>query len=243
MRTTKPTIRKLTLVLLSFLILSAAVVVGYNKYSPRRSDLNNAIESHVDGDVAKNSPPHQPLPTTPITSPSVAENGKNAMAELKQEQAKLSKEFDKLQSNLQELKDQSMLSSDVDSDPDTATESPEAEEERINTELSAQLYLLDETLEREPVDSEWSSKAAIALQASANQNRDTSIELIDVNCASSLCRMMISFTPGEHENSFRHLQGLLPWSGEMFFQVEDVNVGEAVAYIGRENYPLPRVSD
>jgi hypothetical protein len=243
MRNTKPTIRKFTLVLLSLLIVSAAAVVAYNIYSPRQNDLNNSVESDVNSNDAKNSPPHQPLPTTPMPPPSVVENGKIEIAKLKQEQAKLLKEFDKLQSNLQELQDKSMLSSDVGSDPDNATESPEAEEERINTELIAQLNLLDETLERETVDSEWSSEAAIALQASANQDRETSMEVIDVNCASSLCRMMITFTPGEHDNSFRHIQDILPWSGEMFFQVEDVSVGEAVVYIGRENYPLPRVFD
>jgi len=55
--------------------------------------------------------------------------------------------------------------------------------------------------------------------------------------------MEIAFQPGEHENNFRHLQELVPWSGEMFFQVDDINAGEAVIYIARENHSLPRISE
>jgi hypothetical protein len=240
MRFTKPTILKYTLSLIGFIVLTAAMVAAYiSLISPRQDDL---VESPTNTSSVDTSTQMQPLSTAPPQFLSDTEKNNDELARLQNEQAKLSKEFDKLQSHLKELQDKP--STDIEPpNQDFTDENHEAEEERLNAELVAQMDLLDHTLEGEALDYEWSNEAITALQVSTTQYQDTLIEMIDVDCGSTLCRVMINFTPGEHENSLRHFQNALPWEGEMFFEVQDINIGEAVIYVSRENHSLPRISE
>jgi hypothetical protein len=240
MRLTKPTILKYTLSLIGFIVLTAAMVVAYiGLISPPQDDL---VESQANTPIVDTSTQLQPVSSAPPQPLTGIEKNNNEVAKLQQEQEKLSKEFDKLQSHLlKELQDKPSV--EIGPNEDIIDESPEAEEERLITELVAHKDLLDHTLEGEAWDYEWSNEAITALQVSKTQYQDTSIEMIDVDCGSTLCRVMLNFTPGEHENSIRHFQNALPWAGEMFFQVEDINTGEAVIYISRENHSLPKISE
>jgi hypothetical protein len=248
MRLIKPKTLKYAIAMLSFLSLAAAIFISYHdlvSYQPANLALTPAGNT-----VADNPAQHQHESASADGTASAADMSEKQTIDLKQQQADLSKKIETIQSNIKALQAASSTQNssppaqeEVEPAPDPVPESPEAEEESVNAELIAQMGLLDDTLETEAPDPEWSTEATSALKAKASQNQDIQVNVLDVTCRSSLCRMEIAFQPGEHENSFRHLQELVPWSGEMFFQVDDVNNGEAVIYIARENHSLPKISE
>lgn len=248
MRLTKSKILKYSIAMLSFLALVTAIFVTYHDLNSYQS--GDLIKSHAASSMTNTPTHHQPMQASEAAAPSASEKSEKLVTDLKQENADLSKKIETIQSNIKALQAASSTQNSQ-SQPQTAgeptqdpvAESPEAEEERVNAELIAQMGLLDDTLKTEAPDPEWSTEATSALKAKASQNQDIQVDVLDVTCRTSLCRMEIAFQPGEHENNFRYLQELVPWSGEMFFQVDDVNTGEAVIYIARENHSLPRISE
>jgi hypothetical protein len=226
--------------------LAATILALINTPESRQPAQSTASGVHRIPEPAADLHHPQPVPAPPAQG----EKDQQEIARLKQEQAGLRKRLDQLQQNVKAFQAGSPSQDSADSGQnalkpasDPVAESPEAQEERVNAGLMAQTALLEGTLESEAPDPGWSSEAASALKEKARQHPDIHVEILDVTCRSSLCRMEIAFQPGEHENSLLYLPELVPWSGEMFFRVEDVGTGEAVVFIARENHSLPRIAN
>lgn len=121
--------------------------------------------------------------------------------------------------------------------------SPEAEEERALAQLRAQVETLGTALHAEFVDGDWAKPAMIALSEAFEAETAEGIEMLEVDCRGSMCRVALAFDPALAEESFRKIQASVPWEGEVFFHIEDVDSGEAVVYIAREDQRLPRAAE
>lgn len=110
-------------------------------------------------------------------------------------------------------------------------------------QIRAQVSNLETTLQTELVDKDWARPAADALRQAFEAEAAEGVELLEADCRSSMCRLTLAFDPARAEETFRNLQRMIPWEGEAFFQIEDLDSGEAILYIAREEYPLPRVTE
>ena len=120
-------------------------------------------------------------------------------------------------------------------------DSLEAAEEEAVIQIQEQVELMNATLDVEDADPEWAEAAVTDLFDAFRADSTGIVELVDAECRSTFCRFELVFDYEEPEESFRHLQGLIPWDGEAFFQVEDIATGEAVVFLAREEFSLPRI--
>lgn len=187
-----------------------------------------------------------PLSAERLTAPGKVEESVQ-VAKMERAQAELLEKVERLESMLAGAEG-GRLSRDVDDlegnlDEGGVEESPEAREERAMAAISAQIDLLETTLDTELEDEEWADAAVTALRDAFEGEIADGIQLLEADCRSSMCRLTLAFDAGLAEEGFRKLQSIAPWAGETFFQVNDVTSGEAVVYIAREDHRLPRAGE
>ena len=162
-----------------------------------------------------------------------------------EEQAQLSAKVAKLESALAKVQaGQTQMNDSDDSmnaDGDTLFQTPEEHEEQVELELQAQIDLFQEALKAETEDTEWSSSAVTALYDSVQEIESEGVAIIEADCKSSFCRVHLTLGPGSAEQSLKELENFVPWNGEAFFLVDDLDAGEATVYIAREDHTLPRL--
>ena len=134
-------------------------------------------------------------------------------------------------------------------DTDFTTKDTQDEEETFEknedatlAQYQAQAKLLENSLFSESPDADWSDLAETDLFNAVNHETVEEFELIAAECRNTLCRLDLEFNNGRFEDGMMHLKGVLPWNGEAFLQVEDVNSGYATLYIAREEFSLPRIT-
>ena len=65
------------------------------------------------------------------------------------------------------------------------------------------------------------------------------VAIIEADCKSSFCRVHLTLGPGSAEQSLKQLENFIPWNGEAFFLVDELDAGEATVYVVREDHTLP----
>lgn len=168
------------------------------------------------------------------------------LANMERAQRGLLQKIERLESLIAEAggDEESVEADELDSDVDKrgVPESPEAEEERMLAQIREQVHMLDTTLYAEVVDRKWAEPATIALREALEKELADTIDVLEADCRSTMCRLSLAVDPASLEESFRKLQEVIPWNGESFFQMDDVDSGEAVLYIAREDLSLPRAT-
>lgn len=152
--------------------------------------------------------------------------------------AKLNKQLTSLQSQINHLKNQGISNIEDTTLPELT---PEEEAEIATQAIQQEVDLIDDTLDSETVDLAWSQEAhGVLTEAIQNNDRMTGVQLDAVECKSTLCRLSLSFDDQSSlDNGFRTMPSIMPWEGQAFFRVDDMESGEAVVYLAREGYELP----
>ena len=121
----------------------------------------------------------------------------------------------------------------------------EEEEDQAWQAFEATVDLIEDSVQAEPTDSDWSNLAVTSLYESVQKSTDNTLAIIDVDCRSTLCRMQLALDSESPEGSIEALEETLPWDGEMVFMVDesDIDNPEAIVYIARQEYSLPRLTD
>lgn len=114
------------------------------------------------------------------------------------------------------------------------------EEEKILEQIKAEEEIIQERIQSEPLDVEWSNSAIKALYESVQEKTTGGIEILSADCRSTLCRVDFLFDTTSSDESLRELKHFVPWNSEGLIQIDDINSGQAVLYIAREGYSLPR---
>lgn len=107
----------------------------------------------------------------------------------------------------------------------------------------ANITLLDETINNEQADFEWSSDAIGQINDVLATEEFTGSELISTNCAATLCRVeTLQSNPDATEQFIADFPLLISWSGSAFAQIiNHENGNQSVIYfISRDGYQLPR---
>lgn len=178
---------------------------------------------------------------------SAAEAVKAKIKGLAQNHSNLSRNIDYLQSKIDDLEarvlNQNTSSENQGADDNANSETDiETEEEKNLTRLYEQMDLFENTLAVEPKDSEWSDNAIDSLsQAISSLQDEIDIELTDIDCRTTMCRVDFFLNSQMLEDGFTQFQDIVPWNGEMFMQVDDISSGETIIYIAREDQQLPRL--
>jgi len=123
---------------------------------------------------------------------------------------------------------------------EAVSETGEEEQARVQIEMGQQMDLLEYTLQTEMVDSGWSDRATVELNEAFRRDTSSGLELLQADCRGSMCRIDVGYNSKAPEESFRMLQGVIPWDGEAFFHIENIDSGQATLYLAREGNQLPR---
>ncbi|MEW6382250.1 MAG: hypothetical protein AB1611_22020 [bacterium] len=161
---------------------------------------------------------------------------------LQQTQSDLSKKLEALESVVSDLKANQQQSAAVnksDEDKDDVVLTPEQEDAKVAAETQAIIDMMEEKLQAEPVDSEWSDWAEKELsKKERDSNKD--FKVVNLDCHSTFCRVDLEFNVDlNKEEELGKLQDIIPWNGELFIHVDDVDNGQAIIYVSREGHSLP----
>ena len=157
----------------------------------------------------------------------------------------LSKKIDKLESKVARIKANQHLrvQSDLDANFDGDNEGSLMDEEaQAAVQLQEQVALMNNTLQSEYLDDQWSEAAVADVYESFQKDSGDGYAVLDADCRSTMCRVIVMLGDASPEENFMELGEKLPWNGEIFFQVDDMESGEAVIYLAREDHSLPRVN-
>ena len=203
----------------------------------------------IAGDDTRALQPREPTQTPRIPAPATSEvvlpPAKSAASRPVSEadHQELLKKVERLEALIAEsagLASPSKIDERIDDQNGAESLSLEEQEQRVLSQFRAQVETLETVLHSEFVDEEWAKPAMIALSDAFEEQADEGIEMLEVDCRGTLCRLSLAFDPERAEESFKNLQRILPWEGEVFFHLADVDSGEAVVYFARENQQLPR---
>ena len=189
-----------------------------------------------------------PIAEQPVVRQSSASSVKGdrsaELARMEEAQAELTRKVERLEALLADSRREEISREDeqpaAGPEESRIEESPEAREERVRAQIREQVELLETTLGRELDDKEWAKPAMISLGEAFETEAAEGIDLLEADCRSSMCRIRLAFDPSRAEESFGRLQTIVPWSGEAFLQIDDMDSGEAVLYLAREDHQLPR---
>jgi hypothetical protein len=128
--------------------------------------------------------------------------------------------------------------------------SPEEQETQARAAADAQEMSLEQAIETEKDDPEWSQRAVNSwtqvFQKEGIREELKGIQLQDVACRTSLCRLELTSTdPAQgaaaFEQDLRKLLLFAPWQAPGFGRIEnpDGRAPVAVIYMAREGYTLP----
>ena len=110
--------------------------------------------------------------------------------------------------------------------------------------MRAQAELIEDIMQSEYTDPEWANSAEIALDETFLDDKFSEFQVIGSECSGTLCRVRfyldnVELAQGGIEKLARVVPAL-PWVGESWLKVENTESGEAVLYLAREGYSLPR---
>lgn len=223
------------LVIFMLLIKNADVQKNMSIAAPKLKTASSAVAIPI--------PSHRNQPHADNSS-SNTEKHSEEISNLERVQSNLTKKLELLESKIAEIRENQHLAVlneyDGNNNQNNNTEMhPEIKEDALGP-IKEDIDLL-ETIQSEPVDVEWSDSATKALYNSVQKNATGSVEIINVDCRSTLCRVEFFLNTPFKEEGFKELEKISPpWNGEGFFEFDE-NSGLAVMYIAREGHSLPRL--
>lgn len=235
--------KPLMILIIASILVAAILILNHRKDPKDQAEQRTRQTDQYSGFVQHDN--HEPANTDQQSSSPKAQNGQIAIR--KQNQSALSEKIESLQSQIDALAATSQSTPDrthVQDDEGSAVSETdiETQEEENLSEIYEQIDLFENTITSEPGDAQWSDEAMSSIRESMSNSQDElHMQLLEVDCRSTLCRMSFSLDSKSPENGFRHLQDNIPWDGEMFFQVDDMESGEAIVYIARKDHQLPRI--
>lgn len=237
--------KKTLMVLMIAFVLVAVIRVLNNRKEPKdHSERSAALTSQYSGRVQqdRNEPDttdQQPLSPKALNAQIAGWMQKNQSA-LSEKIETLQSQIDALAATSQNMRDRTQVHA---SEKAAASETDVASQEEENlAAIYEQIDLFENTMASEPGDAQWSNEAMTSIrEAMNNSQEELHMELLEVDCRSTLCRMSFALDSRSPENGFRQLPDNIPWDGEMFFQVDDMDLGEAIVYIARKDHQLPRI--
>lgn len=234
----------LILLLIANILVAAMLILNHRKAHKDQAEQNPQQTNQSIGLLQHNN--HEPARTD--QQPLSPKDTDMQIAIWKQNQSALSEKIETLQSQIDALAATSQNTPDQTQVQDgekaavSETNIENQEEENLST-IYAQIDLFENTMDSEPGDAQWSNEAMNSIrEAMSNSQDELHMELLEVDCRSTLCRMSFSLDSRSPENGFRLLQDNIPWDGELFFQMDDMESGEAIVYIARKDHQLPRIS-
>lgn len=232
------------LMMLATLLVAAILIISHRKEQKDRAALNIRQTNQHSGLLQHDN--HEPAITNQQSLSLKAL--KVQIASWKQNQSALSEKIETLQSQIDDMAQTSQHTPDrtqvQDGEGSAVSETDvEKQEEENLSKIYEQIDLFENTIASESEDAQWSDEAVSAInKAMSNSQEELNMELLEVDCRSTLCRMSFSLDSGSPENGFKRLQDNFPWDSEMFFQVDDMDAGEAIVYIARKDHQLPRIA-
>lgn len=166
-------------------------------------------------------------------------NIQNKIDQLEKTQAAVAKE-------VADLKNISQNISEVDikkNKPERPT--PEELDAKKKELTKAQLDVLEETINTEASDPEWSYNAETTIDRILQDKQFSGTRLLSLGCRTTLCRVELAFESQEaFDWTMRRLPKAIPWNQKGFFQVnmDQNNQYAGVFYYTREGYDLPKPS-
>ena len=211
-------------------ILATIITVGTGNLTAKNQEITSQYN-------AKSANPNSSSKNKAAQTKGLNTNQKDR-TEVQQTLQELSEQVSKLQKTQKQNADKNL---EANSNENPSGLTPEEEAEKAQEELDVAIGLMEETVQSEPVDIEWSDSAVASLQNSVDEYSDGGMAIIEAECRSSLCRLQLALDIDNVKASIEAIEESLPWNGEMFFQVDESDPGypEAVFYIAREDHSLP----
>jgi len=132
----------------------------------------------------------------------------------------------------------------ADASTDASELTPEDEIEQADEKMWAQADVIEDAIQMEDTDPEWSRAATNELDNAYRSEAMVGAELVSAECRTTLCRMELVLNGSKPaEETFRSLIDLAPWEGQGFVQMDDGEYAQAIVYFSREGYTLPQVKN
>ena len=231
----KNKILPLTLVLIGVLV-GATVLFLVVKNSPNRAKKHSKLtqsnfNTSLPGDSALKI----------ANKLSYPKNQATMTGEMNQELSDLSKRVQILEFTITKLKQgqRAMMSS--------GHGRKEIEEYPANTadglsQTSEETESIQERHQSESIDELWSQSAVQTFHHTIKYSPIDGVELLDVDCRSTMCRADFALDDQSLDVDALALQESIPWDSDMVIQIEDVHSGEFVVFLAREGYSIPTQS-
>ena len=117
---------------------------------------------------------------------------------------------------------------------------PEAELSDLEEDhQQKQMNYFDETLQAEDRDPDWSLAMEDSIKGKLSAENST-LEVDDVQCGSSMCRLEVSANSNEGQDVFRSFETHLEWDGQMYVTI-NAETNQTIAYLARDGVELKRV--
>lgn len=117
---------------------------------------------------------------------------------------------------------------------------PEQMQQRVDDMLESHVALIEETLQTEAPDPQWSGTAQQSLHEAFHSANIHGVTLEDAVCQTTLCRLKFNFdAQTSSDEGFRALQDAVPWEAAGFSRIDD-ETGEIEVYLAREGHDLPK---
>ena len=111
--------------------------------------------------------------------------------------------------------------------------------EQVEEAMQGMQATFEQQLQIESVDTEWASETIASVQESFSNEELSGIDLVDVSCGSTLCKVNLEIAPDlPMEESLQLLSTHRSWDGATFVSVDEN--GQPKLFFARSGYELPQ---
>lgn len=161
-------------------------------------------------------------------------------------------ENNKLDSNKVDMSTNNNINTNIPETEDKLEKQPENQlsEEEINKKIDVQYEQVRNKILNEDIDEAWSASAQVQLSSMFGGEELSGIELVEVECRSTMCKMDISITNetqnsndsenmdlSESTSTVDKLVQITPWRGDTLMEINPEGT-IAVIYYSREGHQL-----
>ena len=173
----------------------------------------------------------------------------NRLDQLGNEVKKLRSKIERLERQVQILSEKQPIAELDGNDAIEVADAVEEEFSAINelenedTSFESRISLLDQTVLQEPLDAKWSQMATDKIYAAFDGEPFAGIDLLDVDCRTSICRVQVATTDPKVQTEFQsslamQLGEVLPRMTTQQTQADDGTMNTLI-FFAREGYRLP----
>ena len=175
---------------LKYLLISGSIIAGIIALALIIPAQNRASSSHQKEVTAVNVPTLAGKNSKKIGS--IKDKNIEHKNPMNKNQLELANKLDKLESKMAKLKANQNELVNMDSDENILMDSPELQEEEIELQTQAQINVMQNTLEAEPMDKDWSDSAVTSLYDAIQSDSSAALAIVDAECRSTLCRVNLA---------------------------------------------------